>query len=180
MCSRGWGAEHMNKARRSWSRNKGPRLRSRGAQDLSCRCPVPPLCDLIFNVFLTFQLHLSASPTQPLLCALSIPGWLSQLVVSLMPPCLQTPPGAHLLPSPSPSLPCTNSSHCLQESHQALPRLWGLSSLPRLHFAFIASLPLHSFPLYRCPIWQLIYVHICFLISTGYGESKTTYLLSCT
>lgn len=52
--------------------------------------PAPLLWDLLLIAFLTSQSHLSASPTHLLLCALSIPGWLSRLVVSLMPPCFQT------------------------------------------------------------------------------------------
>lgn len=81
---------------RSWIRlteaRGGQRFkaRSRGTQDLSCWCSALPLCDLLHNAFLTFQSHLSASPTHPLLCALGKPRWLSQLIVPLMPPCLQT------------------------------------------------------------------------------------------
>lgn len=44
-------------------RDKGPRLRPRGTEDLSGLCPVSPSCDLLLGPFLTLQSHLSTLPT---------------------------------------------------------------------------------------------------------------------
>lgn len=165
MCSQGWGAEHTNEARRG---RRGTKVQGWGPE-------VPRICHAgaLHLFFVTCSSMLSSRSSRislhlPLTLSSVLwahpddcPSWLS---LSCHPASrlVLTSPGTHLLPSPSSSLTCTNSSRCLRESHQALPSLWGLSSLPQLHFAFIASFPLYFFPLYRCPIRQLIYLHICF------------------
>lgn len=158
----------MNKAHRGWRGTKVqgwgpevPRICRAGACASSLRSA--PHC---FPHFPVASLHL------PLILSSVLwaypddcPGW---LCLSCHPASrlMLPPPGTHLLPSPSLSLSCPDSSCCLQESHQALPSSWELSSLPQLHFAFVASFPLYFSPLYRCPIWQLIYLHIY----SRYGE----------
>lgn len=70
MCSPAWGAEctHEQGSQRT-KMDKGPRLRSRGTQALSCWCPVPPLCDLLLSAFLTSQSHLHISHSSSPLCS---------------------------------------------------------------------------------------------------------------